>query len=47
MIMRAATVMLTVVLFAGCSTIGPPSVSRDRFDYNEAVSEDRNGPSLI
>jgi len=27
-----------LVLLAGCSSVGPPSVSKDRFDYNTAVS---------
>jgi hypothetical protein len=30
---------LAVLLLAGCSAIGPPTVARDRFDYVSAISE--------
>jgi hypothetical protein len=30
---------LGLVLLAGCASIGPPTVSRDRFDYVAAISE--------
>jgi hypothetical protein len=33
------TVLISVLLFAGCTGIGPPTVDRDRFDYVSAVSE--------
>ena len=38
--MRAATVAfcVSVVLLAGCASIGPPAVVRDRFDYVSAMS---------
>ena len=45
--MRAAMILLTVFLLTGCSTIGPPSVSRDRFDYNQAVSDSWKAQTLL
>lgn len=47
MIRRAAIVFLTVLLVAGCSTIGPQSVARDRFDYNKAVSDSWKQQTLL
>jgi hypothetical protein len=31
--------VLAVLFFAGCAGIGPSTVSRDRFDYTEAISD--------
>ena len=33
------TVLISVLLFAGCTGIGPPTVDRDRFDSVSAISE--------
>ena len=35
---KAVLAVLTLVLMAGCAGIGPKTVSRDRFDYIEAIS---------
>ncbi len=32
---------------AGCATIGPPSVKRDRFDYNTAISDSWKEQTLL
>jgi len=39
--MRAATAVISVSLMvmAGCASLGPPTVVRDRFDYVSAISE--------
>ena len=29
---------MTSALFAGCASVGPPTLPRDRFDYVEAIS---------
>lgn len=34
----AASLALLVAIGPGCSSIGPPSVPRDRFDYNAAIA---------
>jgi len=44
---RAAIVLLAVLLLTGCSTIGPSSVARDRFDYNQAVSDPWKAQTLL
>ncbi|MBN1480676.1 hypothetical protein JXA70_10420 [candidate division KSB1 bacterium] len=31
------TVLISVLLFAGCTGIGPPTVDRDRFDKSKAL----------
>jgi hypothetical protein len=36
--MRTAFVLVPFVL-AGCASVGPPTVARDRFDYVEAISD--------
>ena len=37
--MRQALLLLTVLAMAGCSSIGPGTVTRDRFDYTAAVAD--------
>ena len=32
-------VLLLLLSITGCSSIGPKSVTRDRFDYNTAISD--------
>jgi len=34
-----AVVAALTVLMSGCSSLGPGTVSRDRFDYNTAISD--------
>ena len=41
------TVLISVLLFAGCTGIGPPTVDRDRFDYVSAISESWKRQTLI
>ncbi|OQY03515.1 MAG: hypothetical protein B6I22_11465 [Desulfobacteraceae bacterium 4572_123] len=36
---RLMTVCLLLLVFAGCGGIGPKTVSRDRFEYTDAISE--------
>jgi hypothetical protein len=36
---RLPTLALVAALLAGCSSIGPPTLTRDRFDYNAAISD--------
>jgi hypothetical protein len=43
----AALAVLTVFLLAGCTTIGPQSVARDRFDYNKAISDSWKEQTLL
>ena len=43
----ACLAFLIGVLLAGCSTIGPQSVSRDRFDYNKAISDSWKEQTLL
>jgi hypothetical protein len=44
-----ARALLLVLLFsmAGCSSIGPKSVARDRFDYNTAISDSWKEQTLL
>lgn len=39
--------LISLVLFAGCSGIGPPTVDRDRFDYVSAISESWKRQTLL
>ena len=41
------TVLISVLLFAGCTGIGPPTVDRDRFDYVSAISESWKRQTLL
>ena len=47
MIKSAAIALLASFLLAGCTTIGPQNVSRDRFDYNIAVSDSWKEQTLL
>jgi len=44
---RLAAILLTVLLIAGCSSIGPQTVTKDRFDYNEAISRSWKEQTLL
>jgi hypothetical protein len=41
------TLVLAVIVMSGCSSIGPTTVSRDRFDYTEAVAESWKSQMLL
>ena len=43
----AVFVVLVGFALAGCTTIGPQSVSRDRFDYNKAISDSWKEQTLL
>lgn len=45
--MRAVCLLLLTVLFVGCSSIGPGTVTRDRFDYTAAVSDSWKSQMLL
>ena len=45
--MRQVLLLLTVLAMAGCSSIGPGSVTRDRFDYTAAVAESWKSQMLL
>ena len=44
---HAVSVVLIGFLLAGCTTIGPQSVTRDRFDYNKAISDSWKEQTLL
>ncbi len=44
--LKTGTFML-VLFIAGCATIGPKSVIRDRFDYNTAISDSWKEQTLL
>jgi hypothetical protein len=43
----AAFAVLLLFFLAGCTTIGPQSVTRDRFDYNKAISDSWKEQTLL
>ena len=44
----ARTIIIGLVLLVtGCTTIGPQSVERDRFDYNSAISNSWKEQTLL
>jgi hypothetical protein len=43
----AGSVLLVLLLLAGCSGIGPGTVTRDRFDYSSAVAESWKSQMLL
>lgn len=43
----ARTLGVSVLLLAGCASIGPPTVVRDRFDYVAAISESWKRQTLL
>ena len=46
--MKAVTLLLVLaVALAGCTSIGPKSVTRDRFDYNTAISNSWKEQTLL
>jgi hypothetical protein len=47
--MRAKIILSlwTLVLLSGCAGIGPPTVSRDRFDYTAAISDSSKRQMLV
>ena len=38
---------MLVLFIAGCTAIGPPSITRDRFDYNTAISDSWKEQTLL
>jgi len=44
---HAVFAVLIGFLLAGCTTIGPQSVQRDRFDYNKAISDSWKEQTLL
>ena len=46
--MFARTLLLVLLLsMTGCTSIGPESVTRDRFDYNTAISDSWKEQTLL
>ena len=45
--MKQALLLLTVLSLAGCASIGPGTVTRDRFDYTSAVAESWKSQMLL
>lgn len=44
---HALIAILVGLVLGGCATIGPPSVKRDRFDYNTAISDSWKEQTLL
>jgi len=45
--MQQALLLLIVLGIAGCASIGPGTVTRDRFDYTSAVAESWKSQMLL
>jgi hypothetical protein len=45
--MTQALLLLTVLSMAGCASVGPATVMRDRFDYTAAVAESWKSQMLL
>jgi hypothetical protein len=43
----AGAILMALLLLAGCSSIGPGTVTRDRFDYTAAVAESWKSQMLL
>ena len=43
----AESVLMALLLLAGCEGIGPGTVTRDRFDYSSAVAESWKSQMLL
>src|SRR6185436_11753470 len=44
---RIALMLLTAFVVAGCQSIGPGSIARDRFDYSDSISESWKRQTLL
>ena len=42
-----AVAAVAILLFSGCTNIGPKTVPRDRFDYNTAISDSWKEQTLL
>src|SRR5210317_1795459 len=40
-------IAITVIFLSGCTNLGPKTVTRDRFDYNKAVSDSWKEQTLL
>jgi len=45
--LAAELLCLTTLLLAGCSSMGPPTIARDRFDYVTAISDSWKRQTLL
>jgi hypothetical protein len=45
--MTRAILLLAVVAMSGCASMGPGTVTRDRFDYTEAIAESWKSQMLL
>ncbi len=41
------SIVLSVLIISGCSTIGPDAIPRDRYDYNTAISDSWKEQTLL
>ena len=45
--MRAASIVILALCLCSCSSIGPKTVPRDRFDYSAAITESWKRQTLL